>query len=236
MCEIDKGNPKYTTFTEFVQVRNFITFELKFIRHEERDTQSFNADCFYIVSSQPNQRATPVAEKFVWPRPGLTLDSLVRRQELNSLLFSNPKNSQPTLPVHDVIHTSWSYFLSGVLFWHLWMMHPPCVRVNTCAHVCTSLNHALSRKVLILTKPKGKISKKKSLRNDITLHNCKLFVLRIVTRSCNYLQRIIIYSSRVFYISISWWFFTRVWVKASLLKSPGFVSVFWPSSAMLSFG
>ena len=46
---------------------------------------------------------------------------------------------------------------------------------------------------------------------------------------------IIIYSSRVFHISISWWFFTGVWVIASLLKSPGLVSVFWPSSAMLSF-
>ena len=45
---------------------------------------------------------------------------------------------------------------------------------------------------------------------------------------------IIIYSSRVFHISISWWFFTGVWVTASLLKSPGLISVFWPSSAMLS--
>ena len=43
----------------------------------------------------------------------------------------------------------------------------------------------------------------------------------------------IIYSSRVFHISISWWFFTRVWVTASLLKYPGLVSVFWPSWAML---
>ena len=39
----------------------FITFELKVIRHEERETQSIYADCFYIVSSQPNQRAAPVA-------------------------------------------------------------------------------------------------------------------------------------------------------------------------------
>ena len=46
---------------------------------------------------------------------------------------------------------------------------------------------------------------------------------------------IIIYSSRVFHISISWWFFTGVWVTASLLKSSELVSVFWPSSAMLSF-
>ena len=40
-------NPKYTTFTKLVQVRNFITFELKVIRHGERETQSFYADCFY---------------------------------------------------------------------------------------------------------------------------------------------------------------------------------------------
>ena len=54
MCEIDIGNPKYTTFTKLVQVRNFI--ELKVIRHEERETQSFYADCFYIC---PKPRAAP---------------------------------------------------------------------------------------------------------------------------------------------------------------------------------
>ena len=47
---------------------------------------------------------------------------------------------------------------------------------------------------------------------------------------------IIIYSFRVFHISVSWWFFTGVWVTASLLKSPGLVSGFWPFLAMLSFG
>ena len=47
---------------------------------------------------------------------------------------------------------------------------------------------------------------------------------------------IIIYSFSVFLISVSWWFFIGVWVTASLLKSPGLVSGFWPFSAMLSFG
>ena len=41
---------------------------------------------------------------------------------------------------------------------------------------------------------------------------------------------------RVFHISISWWSFTGDWVTASLLKSPGLFSVFWPSSMMLLFG
>ena len=49
MCEIDIGNPKYTTFTKLVQVGNFITFE-------ERETQSFYADCFYIC---PKPRLAP---------------------------------------------------------------------------------------------------------------------------------------------------------------------------------
>ena len=39
------------------------------------------------------------------------------------------------------------------------------------------------------------------------------------------------------HISVSWWFFTGVWVTACLLlKFPGLVSGFWPFSAMLSFG
>ena len=33
---------------------------------------------------------------------------------------------------------------------------------------------------------------------------------------------------RGFHISVSWWSFARVWVTASLLKSPGLFSVFWP--------
>ena len=43
---------------------------------------------------------------------------------------------------------------------------------------------------------------------------------------------IITYSFRVFHISISWWSFTGVWVTASLLKSPGLFSGFWPFSIM----
>ena len=37
---------------------------------------------------------------------------------------------------------------------------------------------------------------------------------------------IIIYSFRAFHISVNWWFYTGVWVTASLLKSPALVSGF----------
>ena len=100
----------------------------------ERETQSFYADSFYIVSSQPNQRAAPVAHKFVWPRPALNVDSLVRRQELNSLLFFK---SQPMLPVHDVIHIPWPQFLSGIfILTSLNDISSPCA----CEHLCSCLH------------------------------------------------------------------------------------------------
>ena len=41
---------------------------------------------------------------------------------------------------------------------------------------------------------------------------------------------------RAFHISDSRWFFTEVWVTASLRKSPGLFLVFWQFSTMLSFG
>ena len=41
---------------------------------------------------------------------------------------------------------------------------------------------------------------------------------------------------RAFHISNSRWFFTEVWVTASLLKSPGLFLVFWQFSTMLSLG
>ena len=44
------------------------------------------------------------------------------------------------------------------------------------------------------------------------------------------------YSFGVFHISLSWWFFTGVWVTASLLKSPGLFPVLCPCSIMLSVG
>ena len=59
MCEIDIGNLKYTRNTYKIGSGTKLLFtflSLKIFRHEEREAQSFYADCFYIVSSQPNQR------------------------------------------------------------------------------------------------------------------------------------------------------------------------------------
>ena len=119
----------------------FIFLSLKIFRHEERETQSFYADCFYIVSSQPNERAVPVAHKFVWPRPVLNLNSLVRRQELNSLLFLKSQKS--------------SAHASGA-----WLHSHPLILFPTWGFILTSVNDASSprarehlRSCLHLTNP-----------------------------------------------------------------------------------
>ena len=115
--------------------------------------------------------APPRAAHFVdpnWSR----LDYLPLDSNLNSLFFSNSK----ILRFWAWRHSRPRYIsYLGVLLWHLRMSHPPRARVNT----CTQLTHALTnpctkRKVLSLTKPKGKIYKtkddniKKSLRNYFT--------------------------------------------------------------------
>ena len=46
---------------------------------------------------------------------------------------------------------------------------------------------------------------------------------------------IIIIPCELFYINVSWWPFTGVWVTASLLRSLGLFLVFWPILTMLFF-
>ena len=61
-------------------------------------------------------------------------------------------------------------------------------------------------------------------------HSCR-FILW-TARTANYYYLLI----RAFHISVCWWFFTGVWVTASLLKSPGLFLVSRPFWIMLSFG
>ena len=44
------------------------------------------------------------------------------------------------------------------------------------------------------------------------------------------------YSKRIFHNNFSPWSFTRDWIAASFLRSPGLVSVFWKISTVLNFG
>ena len=137
-----------------VQVQNFITFELKVFRHEERGTQSFYADCFYIVSSQPNQRAVLVAHKVVWPRRAPKVNLLLR-QELNSAFSQIPKSSAHASGAWRHPNT-----LVQISIWDFYFNISEWQILSACAWTPALMLH--------LTKPKGKIYKTKSLGNYIT--------------------------------------------------------------------
>ena len=53
--------------------------------------------------------------------------------------------------------------------------------------------------------------------------NCVQWIIKII---------IIIIIIIAYSLSKRWWFFTGVWVTASLLKAPGHLSVFWSVSIM----
>ena len=142
----------------------FITIELKVIRHEEREAQSFYAD--FSICSPP--RAAPSRKLLVWSRRAPKVNLLTPRQELNSLPFlKSPKSSahasgawchsQPLIP-----NPLWDFYFN-ITEWHILS-----ARAWTAALMLHLTNPCAKRKVLSLTKPKGKIYKTKSLRNYIT--------------------------------------------------------------------
>ena len=72
---------------------------------------------------------------------------------------------------------------------------------------------------------------------QLFIKSMKLFIHFLLTISCCCYYFHYYYSLIwAFHISVSRWFFTGVWVTASLLKSPGLFLVFWQFSTMLSFG
>ena len=116
----------------FLWVKGYSTWERERERDTHTHTQSFYADWFYIVSSQPNQRAAPVAHKVVWPRPALKVNLLLPRQELKSA-FSQISAHASGAWRHS---NPWSQFLSEIfLLTSLNDTSSPRARVNTCVNV-----------------------------------------------------------------------------------------------------
>ena len=153
-------------------------------RHEERETQFFYADCHlcWLSSSALNSLTQPthartVVHKLHWPRSGpknQLASSKFKSQLL--LLFKITKNPSPSLP-------DMTSFTSPVLFpiWGFCCDICDCyiipVRTWTPA-LMSAPTHALSRKVLSLTKPKDKIYKTK---NDNIKKNLPQLYSRIRT-------------------------------------------------------
>ena len=125
-----------------VQARNFITFELKVFRHEERETQSFYADCFYIVSSQPNHSAQIC---LALPSSKSRLSHSEAGTQL-SAFYQIPKSSAHASGAWHHLHplvpiTIWGFILTSVN-----NASSPCTREHR--HSCLHLTNPC-------TEPKG---------------------------------------------------------------------------------
>ena len=170
---IEHRNPETRkTRNDFlVQVRNFLLpLSLKVLRHKERYAHSFYSG--FSICPPPKKKHVHTRRKASASKRKSTV---FLRAELNRLFSNLPKSSAHASGAWHHSHL----LVLGFLFWNLWTTHPPRVRVNTCAQVCTKLTYALSRKVLSRTKPKGKIYKTKFLGHYITLCPTNL--------SCKYL-------------------------------------------------
>ena len=125
----------------------FTFLSLKVFRHEERETVSFYADCFYIVRCQPNQRAAPVAHK-LWKST-----FFFRGGNSTNCFSSNlsPRFRCVTSPKYPVPILIWDFYFD-ISEWHILS-----VRAWTLALMLHLTNPCTKRKVFSLTKPKGKI-------------------------------------------------------------------------------
>ena len=146
-------------------------------------------DCSSIVSSQltdpTNARAHLAIHKLVWPRPGRK-NQLASSKSKSQLFSKITKNPSPSLPGMTSF-TSLFLFPTWSFYCDIFDCHILPPRARTPA-LMSGPTHALSRKVLSLTKPKDKIYKtkndniKKSFRNYITCLVCVF--LRHVNPCC----------------------------------------------------
>ena len=121
---------RYETFIHLFEFKGFSTWG-------ERDTIFPRWLLLHRqLSTQPTRGARSAQIRLASP----SSESRLSRSEAGTHLttFSQiPKILTPRFRCMTSFTRPGPIFLSGVLFWHLWMTHPPPVRVNTRAHVCT---------------------------------------------------------------------------------------------------
>ena len=123
-------------------------FEFKVFRHEERETQ-FLSMLTVRTSSALDSLTQQTRSTFRRPPTGLAsassenqLASSKSKSQLTAFFkFQNP---QAVASGHEVIHIPSPIFSLGFLLWHLWLSHPPRVRVNTCTQ-CVHLTNPCTK-------------------------------------------------------------------------------------------
>ena len=166
VCEINVFIQIRKTFTNvhthigIRKTRNWFRYEtfIYFLSLRRERHNFFNKRAIHFVDPNWSRRGETKNRL-----PSSRLESQLSRSEFKSQLtdfFSNSKILSTSR--HDVIHVPDFISYQGFLLWHLWLSHPPSARVNTCTQSVHLTNPCTKRKVLSLTKPKGKIYKTKN--------------------------------------------------------------------------
>ena len=175
MCEIDIGNLKTRNFTKLVQVRNFITFELKgFSTWGERDTIFL---CWLLLhlqlSTQPTHCARSAQSHLASPSSESQPSSFEAGTQLTAFSqISAHASGAWCHPNTLVLIPIWDFYFD-ISEWHILSAHAwiPALMLHL-------TNPYAKWKVLSLTKPKGKIYKTKSVSNYIIIVSFFLFMIR----------------------------------------------------------
>ena len=116
-----------------------LPLSLKILRHKKRDTHSLYSD-FFINPPPPHTHTgvAPATRPLAWLRCASKSQPSSPEAELNSTNFCkilkilHVRASGAWRHSHPLVNLS-----LGFLFWHLWTIHIPRTRVNTCTQVCT---------------------------------------------------------------------------------------------------
>ena len=114
-------NPKYT-FTQLVQERNFITFELKVIRHEERETHTIFL-CWLLLhrqlSTQPTRGARSAQIRLASPRSESRLSRSEAGTQLSAFFQISAHASGAWRHPHLLVSISIWDFYFDITEWHV---------------------------------------------------------------------------------------------------------------------
>ena len=124
-------NPKNTRNTDFLcsGTKLLLPSWLLGFQHEERETQSLLCWLIHLTQQHVGTRSP-----LDWPHPAQKSIHFVLPQiSTNCFFLKITQNLQPIAYGHDVIHIPSHISYPGFLSWYLWLSHPPCASMNTCA-------------------------------------------------------------------------------------------------------
>ena len=120
------------------------------------ERKTHNLSMLTTFTSAPNHVRHPISKLLVWSRRAPKVNLVVRTQELNSLLFSNPPNPQ-RFRAWRHLPPPVTFFYLGIFNFDICEWHIIPARAWTPALMLHLTNPRTKWKVLILTKPKDKI-------------------------------------------------------------------------------